>query len=138
MIENDPTDLERAKIERTVGNQYNKLLNQQQDSKTLSALKGTTKAGRGEKKRGPCNRFEGTCFNCGRKSHRAEDCRSVKKKISKSGDTAADKKGGSRGKRYVFGRSVGVRSTLHTSTVACADVLSTGLAIVRSEKQRRA
>ena len=34
--------------------------------------------------------------------------------------------------------SVGVRNTLRISTVACAEVLSTGLAIVRSEELRRA
>ena len=34
--------------------------------------------------------------------------------------------------------SAGVRGTLRTSTVACAEVLSTGLANVRSEELRRA
>ena len=34
--------------------------------------------------------------------------------------------------------SVGVRSILHTSTVACAETLSTRFAIVRSEELRRA
>ena len=33
MLENNPTGLERAEIERVVGNQYNKFLRQQQDSK---------------------------------------------------------------------------------------------------------
>ena len=33
--------------------------------------------------------------------------------------------------------SAGVRSTLRTNTVACAEVLITGLAIVRSEELRR-
>ena len=33
MLENNPTGLERAEIERVVGNQYNRLLRQQQDSK---------------------------------------------------------------------------------------------------------
>ena len=58
---------------------------------------------RGEKRRRPRNRLEGNCFNCGRKSHRAEDCRSAKKKIDTPGDAAADKKGGGMGKCYVCG-----------------------------------
>ena len=103
MLGNNPTDLERAEIERVVGNQYSRLLRQQQDSKAFSASKGTTPADRGEKNMRPRNRFEGYCFNCGRKRHRAEDCRSAKKNIGKSGDAAADKKGGSRGNCYVCG-----------------------------------
>ena len=103
MLENNLTDLERTDIERVVGNQCNGLLRQQQDSKALSASKGTTTADRGEKNRRLRNRFEGNCFNCGRKGHRAEDCRSVTKKVEKSGDAAADKKGGGRGKGYVCG-----------------------------------
>ena len=38
MLENNPTDLDRAEIECVVGNHYNKLLRQQQDPKLLSAL----------------------------------------------------------------------------------------------------
>ena len=71
----------------------------------------------GEQNRRPRNRFEGNCFNCGRKGQRAEDCRNAKKKIEKSGDAPADKKGGGRGKATY----VGVRSTLRTNTVACAE-----------------
>ena len=79
MLENNPTGLERAEIERVVENQYNRLLKEQQNSKALSASKGTTTAGRGEKKRRPRNRFEANCFNCRRKGHRVEGCRSAKK-----------------------------------------------------------
>ena len=100
MLENNPTGLERAELEPVVGNRYNRLIRQQQNSKALSASKGTTTADRREKKRKPSNQFEGNCFNCERKGHRAEDCRSVKKKIEKSGDAAADKRGGGRGKCY--------------------------------------
>ena len=39
MLENNPTCLERAEIERVVGNQYSRLLRQQQDSKALSESK---------------------------------------------------------------------------------------------------
>ena len=79
MLENNPTGLERAKIECVVGNQYNRLLRQQQDSKVLSASKGTTTANRGENIRRPRNRFESNYFNCGRTGHRAGGCRSAKK-----------------------------------------------------------
>ena len=59
MLENNPAGLDRAEIERVVGNQYNRLLRQQHDSKTLSALRNTTTADCGEKKGRPRNRFEG-------------------------------------------------------------------------------
>ena len=104
MLENNPASLDRAEIERVVGNQYNRILRPQHDSKALSASGSTTKADREEKKRRPRNRSEGNCFNCGRKGHRAEDCRSAKKKTEESGDTPADKKGRGRGKCYVCGK----------------------------------
>ena len=103
MLENNPTGLKRAKSERVVGYQYNRLFRQQENSKALSAPKGTTTAGRGEKKWRPCNRFERNFFNCGRRGHCAEDCRSAKKKIEKLGDSAADKKGRDWGKCYACG-----------------------------------
>ena len=102
MLENNPAGLERAEIERVTGNQYNRLLRQQHDSKALSASGSTTTADRGEKKKRPRNRFEGNCINCGRKDHRAEDCRSTKK-IGKSRDAPADKEGRGREKCYVCG-----------------------------------
>ena len=75
---------------------------QQQDSNASSASKGTTTADRGEKNRRPRNRFEGNCFNCLRKDHRAEECRSAKKKLAKLRDAATDKQGGGRGKGYLW------------------------------------
>ena len=66
MLEKNPVGLERAEIERVVENQYNRLLRQRQNSKALSASKGSTTADRREKNRRPRNRFEGNCFNCGR------------------------------------------------------------------------
>ena len=98
MLESNPAGLERAEIERVVGNQYNRLLRQQYDSKVLTASRSTTTADCGEKKRRPRNRFEGNCFNCERKDHRAEDCRSAKNSIEKSENALADKKSGGRGK----------------------------------------
>ena len=102
MLDDNPTGLERAEIERVAGNQYNKLLGQQQDSKSLSPTKGITTADRGEENRKPRSQFEGKCFNCGRRGHRAEKCRSGKKKIEK-GDVAADNKGGGRARDQVCG-----------------------------------
>ena len=49
MLENNPTGLESAEIEHVEGNQYNRLLRQQQGSKALSTSKGTTMSDRGEK-----------------------------------------------------------------------------------------
>ena len=42
MLNNNPAGLDRAEIERAVGNQYNRLLRQQHDSKALSASGSTT------------------------------------------------------------------------------------------------
>ena len=86
MLENNPAVFERAEIEGVVGNQHIRPFRQQHDSKALSASGGTTTADRGEKKRRPRNRLEGNCFNYKRKGHRAENCKSAKKKIEKSGD----------------------------------------------------
>ena len=86
MLENNPAGLNRAEIERVIGNQYSRLLRQQQDSEALSASKGTVTANRGKgKNRRPDHKFD--CFNCGKEGHRAGDCRSAKKS-EKSG--AAD------------------------------------------------
>ena len=63
MLENKPAGLDRIEIERVVGNQYNRLLKQQHDSKVLTALGSNTTADCGEKKRRPRNRFESNCFN---------------------------------------------------------------------------
>ena len=102
-LENNPSGLERTEVEHVVGDQYNRLLRQYHESKTLSASGSTATADRGEKKRRPRNRFEGNCFHCGGKGHRAEDCRSAKKKMGNSRDIPADKKGGGWGKCYVCG-----------------------------------
>ena len=80
ILENNPAGLNTAEIERVVGNQYNRLLRQQQDSKTLSAPKGTVTANRGRRRnRRPHHKFDGNGFNRGKKGHRAGHCRSVKK-----------------------------------------------------------
>ena len=46
MLDNKPAGLERAEIERVVGNQYNGLLRKQYDSKALLTSGSTTTAGR--------------------------------------------------------------------------------------------
>ena len=47
MITNNLAGLERAEIERVVGNQYSRLLRQQHDSKASSASESTTTVDRG-------------------------------------------------------------------------------------------
>ena len=104
ILENNPAGLNRAEIERVVGNQYNRLFRQQQDSKVLSASKGTVTANRdkGENSR-LHHKFGCNCFNCGKKGHRAGDCRSAKKKSEKSGAAADKKEGGGSGRCYICG-----------------------------------
>ena len=104
ILENNPAGLNRAEIERVVGNQYNRLLRQQQDSKALSASKGTVTANRGKGKiRRLHHKFDGNCFNCGKKRHRAGDCRSAKKKSEKSGAADDKKEGCGSGRCYICG-----------------------------------
>ena len=103
MLENNPAGLNRAGIERVVGNQYKRLLRQQQDSKALSASKGTVTANRGKgKNRRPHHKFDGNCFNCGKKGDRAGDCRSARKS-EKPGASDDKKKGGGSGRCYICG-----------------------------------
>ena len=103
MLENNPAGLNRAEIERVVGNQYNRILRQQQDSKALSASKGTVTASRGKgKNRRPHHKFDGNCFNRRKKDHRAGGCRSAKKS-EKSGADDDKKKGGGSGRCYICG-----------------------------------
>ena len=103
MLENNPAGRNRAEIERAVGNQYNRLLREQHNSKALSASKGTVTANRGKgKNRKLHHKFEGNCFNCGKKGHRPVDCRSGKK--NEKSRAADDKKEGSgSGRCYICG-----------------------------------
>ena len=124
ILENNFAGLNKAQIERVVGNLYNRLLRQQQDSKAMSASKGTVTANRGKRKnRKLHHKFDGSCFNCGKKGHRAGDCRSAKKKSEQS-KVADDKKEGSgSGKCYICGsgehlapRHCGLRKSLEHRT----------------------
>ena len=45
----------------------------------------------------------GNCFNCGKKGHRAGDCRSAKKKIEKSGAADDKREGCGSGRCYICG-----------------------------------
>ena len=104
ILENNPAGLNRAEIERAVGNQYNRLLRQQQDSKALSASKGTVTANRGKgKNRKRHHKFDDNCFNYGKKGHRAGDCRSAKKKSEESGAADDRKEGGGSSRCYICG-----------------------------------
>ena len=104
ILENNPAGLNRAEIKRVVGNQYNRLLRQQQDSKALSASKGTVVANRGKgKNRRLHHKFDGNCFDCGKKGHRAGGCRSAKKKSEKSGAADDKKEGSGSGRCYICG-----------------------------------
>ena len=103
MLENNPAGLNRAEIDRVVGNQYNILLRQQQDSKALSASQRPVTANRRKgKNRRPHHKFDGNCFNCGKKGHRAGDCRSAKKS-EKPGAADDQKEGGGSGRCYICG-----------------------------------
>ena len=135
ILENNPAGLNRVEIERVVRNQYNRLLRQQQDSKALSASKGTVTANRGKgKNRKLHHKFDGNCFNCGKKGHRAGDCRSAKKK-SESTELPTT---GRRAVAAVGATSAGVRSTLRTGAAVCARALGTGRETVRSAELKRA
>ena len=133
MVENNPAGLNRAEIECVVGNQYNRLVSQQQDSKALSASKGTVTANRGKgKNRRLHHKFEGNCFSCGKKGHRAGDCRSAKR--VKNHELPTRK----RAVAAVGTTSAGVRKILRTGTVVCARALSTGRETVGSAELKKA
>ena len=129
ILENNPAGLNRAEIERVVGNQYNRLLRQQQDSKALSASKGTITANRGEgNNRRLHHKFDGNCFTCGKTGRRAGDCRSAKKKSEKSGAADDRKEGSGSGRCYICGseehlahRQCGLCKSLEHRTRDCED-----------------
>ena len=116
MLENNPAGLQRTEIEHVVGNQYNRFLRHQQDCKALSASKVTVTANRGKgKNRRPHHKFDGNCFSCGKKGHRAGDCRSAKES-EKSGAPDDKKKHGGSGRCYICGRE---KHLAHRYCVPC-------------------
>ena len=134
ILENNPAGLNRAEVKRNLQNQYKRLLRQQQDSKALSESKDTVTANRGKgKNRRLHHKFDGNCFNCGKKGRRAGDCRSAKKKSEKSGLPTTRR----RAVAAVGATSAGVRSTLRTGTVVFARALSTGRETVRRAELKK-
>ena len=134
MLENNPAGLNRTEIERVVGNQYNRLFRQQQDSKAFSASKGTVTANRGKgKNRKLHHKFDCNCFNCGKKGHRDGDCTSAKKS-EKSGAADDKKEGGGNSRCYICG------SKEHFAHRYCGlyRALSTGRETVSSAGLKRA
>ena len=95
----------------------------------MSASKGTVTANREKGKNGRLHhKFDGKCFNCGKKGHRAGDCRSAKKKSEKSGATDDKKEGGGSGRCYVCGseehlahRHCGLYKSLEHRTRECEE-----------------
>ena len=130
ILESNPAGLiNTAEIERVVGNQYSRLLRQQQDSKAFSASKGIVTANREKgKNRRLHHKFDGNCFNCGKKGHRAGDCRSAKKESEKSGAADDKKEGGGSGRCYICGseehlahRQCGLCKSLEHRTRNCEE-----------------
>ena len=130
ILESNPAGLiNTAEIERVVGNQYRRLFRQQQDSKALSASKGIVTANREKgKNRRLHHKFDGNCFNCGKKGHRAGDCRSAKKESGKSGAADDKKEGGGSGRCYICGseehlahRQCGLCKSLEHRTRNCEE-----------------
>ena len=127
ILKNNPAGLNRAEIERVVGNQHTRLLRQQQDSKALSASKGAVTANRGKGTNRKVHlKFDGNCFNCRKKGHRAGDCRSAKKTSEKSGAADDKKEGSGSGRCYIYGseehlvhRHCGLCKSLEHRTRGC-------------------
>ena len=135
ILENNPAGLNRAEVERVVGNQYNRLLRQQQDSKTLSASKGIVAANRGKgKNRRLHHKFDGNCFNCGKKVTALETAGARRKRV-KNLELPTTRR---RAMAEVDATSAGVRSTLCPGTVVCARALSIGRESVRSAELKKA
>ena len=132
MLENNPTDLQRAETERVVGNQEKRLLRQQQESKALSTSKGTTTADRGEKNRKPRNRFKGSCFSYGRNVTALRTAGAQRREINHEMPPSTR-----RADVGISATSVGVRSTSRINTVASVEAWSTELAILRSKELRK-
>ena len=70
----------------------------------MSASKGTVTENCGKgKNRSLHHKFDGNCFNCGKKGHRAGDCRSAKKKSEKSGAADDKKECSGSGRCFIYG-----------------------------------
>ena len=136
ILENSPASLNRAEIERVVGNHYNRLLRQQQDSKALSASKGTVTANRGKGIRTEDSTTSSmeTASIAGRKVTVLETA-GARRKREKNPELPTT---GRRAVAAVGATSAVVRSTLRTGTVVCARALIIGRETVRSAKLKKA
>ena len=130
MVQNNPAGLNRAEIEHAVGNQYNRLLRQQQGSKTLSPLKCITTARR--RPGDPSIHSRVTALIAVRKVVALGNAgaRRRVKNLQMPPPTR-------RAEVMASARSDGVMSTLRLSTMACTRDLSTGFVNARNEELRR-
>ena len=134
MLENNPDGLNRGEIERVVGNQYNRLLKQQQDSRHC------------QRRGAPSRQTEKT----GRIGDSATSSKKNASIVGRKGTAlwtvearrrrAKNPELPSRGRRAVAAvgaTSAKVWSTLRTSIVGCAGALSTGRETVRSAELKK-
>ena len=135
ILENNPAGLNRAEIERVVGNQYNRLLRQQQDSKALSASKGTVTANREKGRTGDSTTSSMVNASIAGRKVTALSTAGARRKIVKNPELPTI---GRRAVAAVDATSAEMRSTLRTGTVVCARALSTGRETVRSAELKRA
>ena len=135
ILENNPAGLNRAEIERVVGNQYNRLLRQQRDSKPLSASKGTVTAIAGRGRTGNSTTSLMVTAPIVERKVTALETAGARRKRVKNPELPTT---GRRAVAAVGATSAGVGSTLRTGTVACARALSTGCETVRSAELKRA
>ena len=122
MLESNPTGLERAEIERVVGNQYNRLLRQQQDSKALSASKGATSVDR-ERITGDPATDSRVLVSTAEGRVAALRTAGVRRRSKKNQEMPPPTR---RAGLEASATSVEVKSTLRINTVVCAEASSTG------------
>ena len=135
ILENNPAGLNRTEIERVVGNQYNRLLRQQQDSKAFSASKSTVTANSGKGKNRRLHRKSMVTALIAEIKVTALEAAGAQRKRVKNPELPTT---GRRAVATVGATSAGVRGTLRTGPVVCARALSTGRKTVRSAELKRA
>ena len=134
ILENNPAGLNRAEIERVVGNQHNRLLRQQQDSKALSASKGTVTANRGKRKNRKLHTSSMVTASIAERKVTALETAGARRKRVKNPELPTTRR---RAVAAVDATSAVVRSTLRTGTVVCARALSTGRETVRRPELKK-
>ena len=134
-LENNLAGLNKAEIERVVGNQHNRLLRQQQDSKALSASKGIVTANRGKGGTGHSTTSSMVTASIAERQVTALETAGARRKRVKNPELPTTRR---RAAAVVGATSAGVRSTLRTGTVGYARALSTGRETVRSAELKKA